>query len=152
MAILVATAAVVLLAFGLIRKQHEPVPFDPRARWILRAALLVMGAFAGFWAFFGIGEMAGGDMSGVSHLVPAVIIVLLMLAVRRRPFEGGIVLMVVGTLVTIAAWGAYRGGWGHYIRVALITGLPLLASGILLVLAARLAQAPSAPPSGGSDS
>ncbi len=152
MAILAAASAIVLIAFGFIRKQYEPVLLDRRSRWILRAALVVMGIFAGFWAFFGIGEMAGGDMSGASHLVPAVTIVLLMLAVRKRPLEGGIVLMVIGALVTISAWGAYRGGWARYIGVALVTGLPLLASGILLVVAARTAAARGGPPAAGSDS
>ncbi len=150
MAILLAAAAVVLLAFGFLKKQYEPVLLARRARWWLRAALILMAAFAGFWAFFGVGEMIGGDTSGVMHLVPSAIIVLLMLAARRRPFEGGIVLMVIGTLVTIAAFGAHRGGWPQYIMVALITGVPLLAAGILLLVAtasgAKRAGRPADPP------
>jgi 4-amino-4-deoxy-L-arabinose transferase-like glycosyltransferase len=145
MAALVAAAAVVLLSFGFLRGQYEPVLLDRRARWLLRAALVLMAAFAGFWAFFGIGEMAGGDGSGVVHLVPAVIIVLLMFAVWRRPLEGGVVFLVIGTLVTVSAFGAYRGGWPRYIMIALVTGVPLIAAGILLLLATAAGSKRKAP-------
>jgi 4-amino-4-deoxy-L-arabinose transferase-like glycosyltransferase len=151
MAALAAAAAVVLLAFGFLRGRYEPALLDRRARRLLGAALALMAAFAGFWAFFGISEMAGGDRSGVMHLVPAVIIVLLMLAVRRRPLEGGIVFLVIGTLVTISALGAYRGGWPRYIGVALVTGVPFLAVGALLLAATATGAKRKTPPAGTAD-
>ena len=148
MAILVAAAAAVLLAFGFLKRQSEPMALDRRARWTLRAALILMGAFAGFWILFGVGEMIGGDRSGAMHLVPAAIIASLMLAVRRRPREGGVVFLVIGTLVTFVALGAFRGGWPRYIGVALITGVPLLVVGILLLIATAARAKGASPPAG----
>lgn len=150
MAALAAAAGIVLIAFGFLRGRPEPALFGRRSRLLLGAAFVLMGALAGFWAFFGIGEMAGGDRSGAMHLVPALIIVLLVLAVRRRPREGGVVLLVIGTLVAISALGAYRGGWGRYIMVALVTGAPLIAAGVLLLLATAVGARPKAPSDGPS--
>jgi type VI protein secretion system component VasK len=74
-----------------------------------------------------------------------------MLAVWRRPLEGGLVFLVIGTLVTVSAFGAYRGGWPRYIMIALVTGVPLLAVGVLLLAATAAGAKRKTPPAGTAD-
>ncbi len=59
------------------------------AHWLRIAGLIPLGLEVAILLFFGFGEMGSGDLSGVSHLLPAVPIVLLGILAWLRPLEGG---------------------------------------------------------------
>jgi hypothetical protein len=106
----------------------------------MRGALVLVGIYAVFWLFFGIAEMVSGDLSGVMHLVPAIMLAGLMWLVTRRPFEGGVVLVVLGVLASGYYFAAMAGGWAFRGQAALIGGVPYLVSGLLLLAAAALGR------------
>lgn len=109
------------------------------ARWLHYGALAPLGLFVAFWSLMSIGEMAGGDLSGLSHLLPALLVLPLMFLAWKRPLLGGIVLVGLGL-----AAAAYF--YNDLIRLenklggAAITGGPFLLAGLLLLVAAALAR------------
>ena len=137
--IFIVVAVVVLAILVFRRGSDEDVARDKRALWVRRIALTLMGLSAAFWAFMGVGEMASGDFSGVIHLVPAVMIVLLMLLARRRPFEGGIVLALLGVVTSAYFYDASIGPEGNLETIA-ITGVPFLVVGLLFIVATVVAE------------
>lgn len=56
-------------------------------------AVLPLALFALVSLVFGIGESTGGDLSGLMHLVPVVLIALLIWLCWKRPLWGGIFLL-----------------------------------------------------------
>ena len=108
-------------------------------RWLQGGALALLGLFIAFWSFMGIGEMAGGDLSGLSHLVPALLVLPLIFLAWKRLLLGGIILVVLGL-----AAAAYF--YNDLIRLenklggATITGGPFLLAGLLLLVATALAR------------
>jgi hypothetical protein len=95
-------------------------------------------------ALFAVGEVAGGDWSGLQHVVQALPLVLLALAAYRWPVAAGWLLVVVGAgimgLYVVLTYSRFELAT---IAVAeFIFAMPVVA-GILLVLAGR-----SASPSG----
>ena len=132
--------AVVALAVLVFRRGPDGgVARDKRALWVRRIALILMGLSAAFWVFMGVREMASGDFSGVAHLIPAAMIVLLMFLARQRPLEGGIVLAILG----VAASAYFYNAGAELARnrgVIAITGAPFLVAGLLLLAAAALAR------------
>ena len=137
--IFIVVAVVVLAILVFRRGSDEDVARDKRALWVRRIALILMGLSAAFWAFMGVGEMASGDFSGVIHLVPAVMIVLLMLLARRRPFEGGIVLALLGVAASAYFYNA-GAELASNMGIIAITGAPFLVAGLLFLAAAALAR------------
>lgn len=135
--IVVAVVALAVLVFR--RGPDGGEARDKRALWVRRIALILMGVSAAFWAFMGVGEMASGDFSGVIHLVPAVMIVLLMLLARRRPFEGGIVLALLG-VVTSAYFYNAGAALASNMGIIAITGAPFLVAGLLFIVATVVAE------------
>ena len=100
------------------------------------AALVLLALGIAFYLAFAVGEMAGGDMTGVQHLVPTAVLAGLGWMAWRRPRRAGIVLLVLA--VPFAVW---------YITLLVIRDLPLIwalfvalppvATGLLLVRAGR---------------
>ena len=89
---------------------------------------------------FGVGEITAGDLSGLSHLIPAVLIYILIYLCWRRPFEGGITLILAGMIFglrEIPGWLA-----GNDTIFLLIGILPPVFAGLLLVIAHLLARRP----------
>lgn len=109
------------------------------ARWLMRAALVLMGFYVAFWLFFGFGEIFSGDFSGASHLLPAVLIIFLMLLARRRPLEAGIVLVILGVLASGLFIASRSGEWTFRFQAALIGGIPFLLFGLLFLSVSILA-------------
>jgi hypothetical protein len=68
-------------------------------RTLLIAGLIFMSLQATVHLAFAIGEVAGGDINGLGHLIPIIAIVLLGLLAWRRPLEGGVVVFVLGIFV-----------------------------------------------------
>jgi peptidoglycan/LPS O-acetylase OafA/YrhL len=108
---------------------------DERGRTKI-AGLVLLGLGLAFYLMFAIGETAGGDISGVQHFLPAVILGALMYVAWRRPLAAGIVLLVLAVPL-----GAL------YIAVLVVRDLPLtwalwialppVVTGLLLVRAGR---------------
>jgi len=134
----VVLAVVVALAIVLLRRGRDEVVFHSRpARWLVRGALALIGLEAAFWLFMGVGEMASGDFSGVSHLAPAAILIALMLLAWRRPFEAGILLVAVSVVSALYFSRIMREGLRFDLATLLVAGLPLICG--VLLLAAKAA-------------
>jgi hypothetical protein len=107
------------------------------AKWLFYIALVLVALYVGFWLMFGVGEMASGDMSGASHLVPATALVLLIWFARRRPSETGIGLAAMGLLACGFFLFSGHGNWTANLMAVFYGGLPFLIPGVLLWLSAR---------------
>jgi hypothetical protein len=95
--------------------------------------------------FFGFGEMIGGDFSGIGHLFPAVLLILLMWVGWKFPQWVGIGFIAVAVLFTISLAVNVVSAPGFENKVMnifplLVISLPLLASGALLLTAYRRDQ------------
>jgi hypothetical protein len=129
---------VVALAIVVFRR----TPFDLTVlsrpmKWLFYAALILIALYAGFWLTFGIGEMASGDMSGASHLVPAAALILVIWFAIRRPFEVGIGLTILGLLACGFFLASGGGGWRESMTAMVYGGLPFIVAGVLLLLAVK---------------
>jgi hypothetical protein len=130
---------VVILAVIVYRRGADTtVAAHPRARWLLYAGLLVLGLHTAFYLVFAIGESVGGDLSGLSHLVPAAVLILLMFLAYRRPAESGWVLLAMGLVSMILYSGIGRGGFQF--QTFLLAAAPSLLAGLLFLAAAWLAK------------
>ena len=139
LSIIYVIGLVVLAVLSLTRKPDRVLSQDKTTRWLARAAYLLMGVNAAFFIFMGVGEMTGGDMSGAAHLIPAILLVVMVWLVSRRPLEGGIVLTLTGVLSMFTFVNFFEGQWSFSPGTALIVGGPFLLSGVLLLLAVWLA-------------
>ena len=107
-----------------------------RAHGMKIAALVLLGLGVAFYLSFTIGEMAGGDVSGIQHLPPALILAVLLLLSWRHPLAAGTVLLVLAVPLAVA-----------YVVLLVVRDLPLVwamwiavppvVSGLLLVWAGR---------------
>lgn len=145
-AIILAAAIVIFAFIAYLRKPDETVLRDKRARIALVAALVILGLLAALLTLFGVGEVAGGDWSGISHLVPAALVVFLMFLVRRRPLEGGVLFSAIGAAVAVFFALTGHRGLAAAVLPMLLLGAPLLAAGILLIAAALAARRSALPP------
>lgn len=94
-------------------------------------ALIFPGLTIAILLLFAVGETAGGDWSGLGHLIQALPIALLMWLGWKRPLWGGIFLLVLGFLSWYSFGDALRGpGW---LAPFLIIIAPLIISGVLLL-------------------
>lgn len=99
-------------------------------------AMIFPGAVIAILLLFGLGETIGGDWSGLGHLIQAAPIVLLMWLGWKRPFWGGILLLILGLVAWYSIADAMRGP--EWLAPLLIIIAPLFLSGILLLSAAGL--------------
>jgi len=127
LSILMLAAGLILAIIVFRRGAADGVVSNRRAKWLLGGGLILLGAYGLFWLVFGIGEMLAGDLSGLIHFVPVIIIAVLMFLAIKRPLEGGIVLVGLGAL-------------GSVFTSILTGGLPFLVSGLLFLTGAVLAR------------
>lgn len=106
------------------------------ANGLKTAVEIPMALLTAFLLFMGIGEMVGGDSSGLGHLLPAAVLGLLMWFAWKRPLFAGIILVLAGIVNSIPYLIATNRSHDWYLPVLLIS-IPLLLSGLLLLLAAR---------------
>ncbi|MEW6401160.1 MAG: hypothetical protein AB1649_05135 [Chloroflexota bacterium] len=99
-------------------------------------ALFLMSLVAAFFTFFALGEMLGGDWSGIGHLPPVIIIVFLMWLGWKRPLAGSITMI----LLSLASGTYFYSIMNSQDRSvgALAMGGPFLIFGLLFLLAALL--------------
>jgi hypothetical protein len=117
------------------------------------AGLLIVAVGALFFLLMGVGELAGGDLSGIQHLPEAVLLGALAYLGRRHPYAVGIALVFIS--LGIATLYAMVGSESVGLRFAWAVqiALPPLVAGGLLIGAARREgggrTGPHAPPSPG---
>lgn len=99
-------------------------------------ALISAGLAAAVLLLFAVGETAGGDRSGLGHLIVVVPIGLLLWLGWKFPLWGGICFLLLGLVASFIYLDALRGpGW---LAPFLIIIAPMLFSGFMLLAAARL--------------
>ena len=125
-------AVIVMIVRAWRRMPTRPLPPNDGARRLLRIAVVMLWVNAAFWAFMGVGEVLGGDISGVGHLLPAVLGGILAWLVGRRPGEGAVVLVGLGMITT--AWYLWpkAGGWQFDMVPIVLLAMPFLVPGLLL--------------------
>jgi hypothetical protein len=69
-----------------------------KTRGLKIAGWLATAPMAGLYLLFGIGETAGGDISGVMHLLPGVILAFAMVLAIRQPRPAGVLLLAAGVV------------------------------------------------------
>ena len=136
MFIVMIATMVVLVVLAAILWSYGPDTTrinDAHARPWRRAALAIIGLSALFLIVMGVGEMLGGDISGVSHLVPAALLVALMYFAAKRPRETGVILCAIG--VTLSAYFVFatHGALPDRLISMVVGGLPWLVAGLLLL-------------------
>jgi hypothetical protein len=111
---------------------------DAGARYAKIAALVLMGLGVAFFLMFAVGETAAGEISGVQHFPPAVILAALMYVAWKRPLAAGRALLVISALlvaavVAVLVVGRLPSATGLLVSVV----LPAVLTGLLLVRAGR---------------
>lgn len=124
---------------------RRPAPARPGHRRPVIIAIVLLAVPIGFELLFAIGEVLGGDPSGVMHAVLAVPLLALAVAAVRWPARVGAILVVVGVAVALAYLVLVSGSSlriGTVVIVEAVLLLPVLA-GILLIAGSRPARPPS---------
>ena len=108
---------------------------DAEARW-KRAALVLLWLGIAFYLSFAVGELAGGDVSGVQHFLPAAILAVLAIVAWKHPRRAGIALLVLAVplgaaYVAVLVVKDLPPAW------ALWVVLPPVATGLALLRAGR---------------
>jgi len=120
-ALAVACLSAVLVVLGVLfrrnRRSHVSGGEGGRAADARRtkiAALVLLGLGVAFYLMFAVGEMAGGDITGIQHLLPAAVLGALLWLGWKRPRTAGIVLLALSVPLGAA-----------YIAVLVVRDLPL---------------------------
>jgi hypothetical protein len=116
------------------------------ASWARVGGFAFLGLIASVSLLFAIGEMAGGVPGGEGHLIPVFVAGGLMLLARWRETLAGVVTVVIGSAAALFFGTAMQGEWLFRAQAALLTGVPLVASGSLLLIAGALKRPQSAAP------
>ena len=107
------------------------------AKGLKITALVLMSLLIAFFLFMGIGEMVGGDTSGIGHLFPVAIVILLMWLGWKAPLGIGILLTILGILYSarFLIGMSYAEGMPFALNVIAIPfflfGLLFLSAGII---------------------
>ena len=90
---------------------------------------------------FGIGEMAGGDLSGAGHLIPVIFAGLIIWLCWKRPLWGGSLLMLGAAFEVFVFRDIFHAPSLELVLAPLFMMiLPLAFSGLLLLTAAWLGR------------
>lgn len=138
--ILTVVAILVLAMITFLRGTDRAVESHRQAKWLVWTALALMGLYAFVWLVFGIAEVISGDFSGIIHLVPAIMLIVLMFLAWKRPLEGGIVFAVLGILASLYFGVSTMQGGRAFQVTSLIGGVPYLVFGLLCLIAVAMTQ------------
>lgn len=94
--------------------------------------LLLIGLVVAFLLFMGIGEVAGGDLSGISHLIPAVVLAGMAAAGLKWPRSAGAVLALTGLAIAVFFYAQMSTLQTRLTAIAL-TGGPVFLGGLLIL-------------------
>lgn len=107
-----------------------------QARLAKIAALMLVGLGIAFFLIFAVGELAGGDVSGVQHLPPAALLGALLWLGWTRPRVAGIVVLLllaapltVGFVLGMATEDARSGEMWFALLIPLV---PIVTGGLFL--------------------
>jgi hypothetical protein len=128
-------AVSVMIYFAVIKGVDRTVIRTRLSAILFWIALTILTLYGAFFLAFGIGEVMGGDISGVMHLAPAFLIYALVYLCWRRPFEGGITLMVAAIISGISVIPANLSNTSGNFFYGLIGFLPSFVAGLLLLIA-----------------
>lgn len=109
---------------------------DAGARRSKIAGIVLLGLGLAFYLAFAIGETAGGEISGLQHLLPAGILALLLWIGWRHPRRAGTILLVLAVPFAVA-YTAFLVVRDLPLTWALIVALPPVLAGLLLLRAGR---------------
>ena len=125
---------------------HLPFRTNSDANFLRIAALALLAIPTAILLLFAIGEVVGGDVSGLQHVPEAALLLGLMFFAWRHPLGTGIALLAIGS-VLLVVWSALVllgeiGGEGDsrvvvWLAAGGILFLPPLAAGALLLRASR---------------
>lgn len=110
-----------------------------RARRMKIAAMVLLGLGIAFYLMFALGETASGDVGGVAHLLPALLLGALMYVAWKRPLPAGIALLVLSVPLGVLYAYLAIGGVGVTTGIAwsLQIVLPAWVAAGLLVAVGR---------------
>jgi predicted membrane protein len=91
----------------------------------------------GFLLLFTLGEVFSGDWSGLSHLIQAAPLILLILVAFKKPFIGGLLLSAISLI--LGTWYALDVPFGlqTIVLVELFLFVPPFVAGLLLIWSAK---------------
>ena len=140
----VSTVSMLIVAVIVFRLGPDRQIATVRRARILRWAALIPLVLQGlFFLAFGVGEMAGGDLSGAGHLIQVAMAVAVGWLVWTRPLETGAVLVISGVLAALATLLAMPREPGAVTALSpfmLILVLPQVVVGVLALLAGLAAR------------
>jgi hypothetical protein len=129
--LLVNITASAVVGFLVLRYGRDPRTGSiRRAHWLRITALIPLGFQVAIFLLFGVGEMAAGDMSGAGHLLQVAVVAPLGLVAWMRPFEGGIAILIAGSVSAIFYLVS-----GLMFPAILILASPQIVSGVLFFIA-----------------
>lgn len=100
-------------------------------------ALLILAVPIGFLLLFTFGEVFGGDISGLSHLIQAAPLIILAYLAWKKPFLGGILILAFAIVLAIVFNLMMNDSLTSKLLVSLILFLPPVVSSILLITASK---------------
>ena len=128
--------ALIVLGIRVFRQGPNPdAARKPLAVWLARCALGLIVLYIAFFLFFGAGELFSGDLSGLGHLLPAILVAGIAILANKRPLEGGVTFIVLSILLSIYIALPSRSGVSFFSSAVLIVSLPLLLAGVLFLAA-----------------
>lgn len=101
------------------------------------AATALMALAAAFFMFMVVGEMLGGDLSGMIHLPPVALIVLMMWFGWKKPLTGGITMALLGLVIGVYFFSLAPKSEMRMAGV-LIMSMPFLLPGLMFITASML--------------
>jgi hypothetical protein len=114
----------------------ERMPIMKTIQALKFAAMVPLAFMVLILLAFGVGEILGGDFSGIQHFVPVIFVGLVVWLCWKRPLWGGILLLAGAVLQAAMFWRLFiRAEAGEIIAPLVIMILPLAFSGLLLLLA-----------------
>ncbi|MFA4836822.1 MAG: hypothetical protein WC749_12230 [Dehalococcoidia bacterium] len=132
---LITILVVAALAIEVLRQDPDgDVTREKRKARLLYTAIYLMGGTAAFWLIIGIVSISSVGLSGMAHIVPATLTGGLIFLAGRKPFAGGIVLILLGIITSAFYFIAMNGGWDSQLQAILIAGVPPLAAGLILLI------------------
>lgn len=102
-------------------------------------ALVLMALAAAFFTFMGVGEMLGGDLSGMGHLPPVALIILLMWFGWKKPLAAGITMFLLGVSIGIYFFNIINPAEYKMTATFIMSG-PFILPGLLFLAAALIEQ------------
>lgn len=90
-----------------------------------------------FFLTFAIGEVLSGDMSGLSHLLQATPLVILIVLASKKPLIGGVLLLILSLILGIWYALSNSSSFQTILLVEIFLFIPPFMSGAFLLLSSK---------------